>query len=89
MFNDDVIGVKIGDEMVLVDSDIFHDVFNELADRLRSEGLTGHALDVAIATHLRPRLAGSCMAMRRGTEPCQTIVGRTTHNVGCARASDS
>jgi hypothetical protein len=52
-----MIGVYFGDKLVLVDSDIFHTVHDELAEHFRAMGLTGDALDMAIVTNLRPRLA--------------------------------
>jgi hypothetical protein len=47
----------VGDRLRLIDSDLFSEVHQELADQFRAEGLTGAALDHAIVDALPHRLA--------------------------------
>lgn len=47
----------VGDELRVVDMDIFITVHEELADHYRAEGLRGNALDIAICNALPKRLA--------------------------------
>jgi hypothetical protein len=39
---------RVGASRELVDDDLFLDIHEQLADHFRSQGLTGHDLDVAI-----------------------------------------
>jgi hypothetical protein len=54
---DKVVQCMVGDEMRVVDRDLFIDVHDQLADYYRAKGMTGDALDYAIATNLPRRLA--------------------------------
>ena len=47
----------VGDEMGVIDMDVFQTAHEELAAKYRAEGLTGDALDRAIVANLPRRLA--------------------------------
>jgi hypothetical protein len=47
----------VGNEMRVIDRDLFMTVHEELADEFRALGLTGHLLDIAIVSNLPRRLA--------------------------------
>lgn len=46
----------VGDQMRLVDHDLFIEIHEQLAAHYRQLGLTDHRLDLAIETHLPCRL---------------------------------
>lgn len=54
--NDKMILCPVGDQMRLVDHDLFIEIHEQLAAHYRQLGLTGHRLDLAIETHLPCRL---------------------------------
>lgn len=54
--NDKMILCPVGDQMRLVDHDLFIEIHEQLAAHYRQLGLTGHRLDLAIETHLPRRL---------------------------------
>src|SRR5262249_14341886 len=47
----------VGDEMRLIDFDIFLSASDELAEQFRAAGMTGQTLDEHVAAHLPKRLA--------------------------------
>lgn len=71
MFDDDplnsgLIEATVGDELRVIPMAIFQDVFDELAERYRAEGLEGEDLDIAIRDALPWALAEVL------DEPCST-----------------
>jgi hypothetical protein len=53
----DKIQCMVGDEMCVIDMDVFQTAHEELADKYRALGLSGRTLDLAIVANLPRRLA--------------------------------
>jgi hypothetical protein len=55
--NLEFIQCMVGDELRVIDMDLFMTAHEDLADEFRAMGLTGHTLDLAIVANLPKRLA--------------------------------